>query len=344
MRELVLDTETTGLDPKDGHRVIELACVELINYIPTGTSWHWYFNPQRDVPKASTDVHGLTAQFLADKPLFGDVAQEIAGLLAGARLIIHNAPFDMGFLNHEFGRLGLAPLSMEHVTDTLALARRKHPGSPNNLDALCRRYGIDNSTRTKHGALLDSELLADVYLRLIGAEQAGLDLTSRAAKARLRRKPWFRSGPSLCRRSCRRRRWWRTPHLSPRWARKRSGTGICKRIRRRRTRDVLKGVAQFWRRSPHPVLLPLGEGTPSQRARPTPSPMGRGERRPFDINRPQPRRFQSGARCGRLLQGRHACHSHQAPRPKTREAELRPSEPRNKLNLRRHKRLTRIRF
>ena len=180
MRELVLDTETTGLDPKDGHRIIELACVELINYIPTGVSHHWYFNPQRDVPKAATDVHGLTAQFLADKPLIGDVAHEIVEALGDARLIIHNAPFDMGFLNHEFGRLGLAPLSMERVTDTLALARRKHPGSPNNLDALCRRYGIDNSTRTKHGALLDSELLADVYLRLIGAEQAGLNLTSGA--------------------------------------------------------------------------------------------------------------------------------------------------------------------
>jgi DNA polymerase III subunit epsilon len=180
MRELVLDTETTGLDPKDGHRVIELACVELINFIPTGAYWHWYFNPQRDVPKAATDVHGLTAQFLADKPLIGDVAQEILDALGDARLIIHNAPFDMGFLNHEFGRLGLPPLDMERVTDTLALARRKHPGSPNNLDALCRRYGIDNGARTKHGALLDSELLADVYLRLIGAEQAGLDLATQA--------------------------------------------------------------------------------------------------------------------------------------------------------------------
>ncbi len=179
-RELVLDTETTGLDPKDGHRVIELACVELINFIPTGASWHWYFNPQRDVPKAATDVHGLTAQFLADKPLFGDMAQEILDALGDAQLIIHNAPFDMGFLNHEFGRLGHAPLSFDRVTDTLALARRKHPGSPNNLDALCRRYGIDNSTRTKHGALLDSELLADVYLRLIGAEQAGLNFASQA--------------------------------------------------------------------------------------------------------------------------------------------------------------------
>lgn len=185
MRELVLDTETTGLDPKDNHRIIELACVELINYIPTGTYWHWYFNPQRDVPKAATDVHGLTAAFLADKPLFGDAAEEILGVLGDAQLIIHNAAFDIGFLNFEFGRLGHPPLSFDRVTDTLALARRKHPGSPNNLDALCRRYGIDNSTRTKHGALLDSELLADVYLRLIGAEQAGLDFVSPAASAKI---------------------------------------------------------------------------------------------------------------------------------------------------------------
>ncbi len=182
MRELVLDTETTGLDPKDNHRIIELACVELINYIPTGVSWHWYFNPERDVPRAATEVHGLTEAFLADKPLFGAVADEILGVLEDARLIIHNAAFDVGFLNHEFGRLGHpSRISFEQVTDTLALARRKHPGSPNNLDALCRRYGIDNSTRTKHGALLDSELLADVYLRLIGAEQAGLNLTSHEA-------------------------------------------------------------------------------------------------------------------------------------------------------------------
>jgi DNA polymerase III subunit epsilon len=183
MRELVLDTETTGLDPKTGDRVIELACVELINYIPTGASWHWYFNPERDVPEAATKVHGLTAAFLADKPLFAAKAQEILEALGDARLIIHNAPFDMGFMNHEFGRLGIPPLSMDRVTDTLALARRKHPGSPNNLDALCRRYGIDNSTRTKHGALLDSELLADVYLRLIGAEQAGLNFASESDSA-----------------------------------------------------------------------------------------------------------------------------------------------------------------
>src|SRR5271165_4355195 len=182
MRELVLDTETTGLDPKDNHRIIELACVELINYIPTGVSWHWYFNPERDVPRAATEIHGLTEAFLADKPLFGSLAAEILAVLEGARLIIHNAAFDVGFLNHEFGRLGFPPpINFEQVTDTLALARRKHPGSPNNLDALCRRYGIDNSTRTKHGALLDSELLAEVYLGLIGAEQAGLNLTSHDA-------------------------------------------------------------------------------------------------------------------------------------------------------------------
>jgi len=182
MRELVLDTETTGLDPKDNHRIIELACVELINYIPTGVSWHWYFNPERDVPRAATEVHGLTETFLAGKPLFASLADEILAVLDGARLIIHNAAFDVGFLNHEFGRLGFSPpISFDRVSDTLALARRKHPGSPNNLDALCRRYGIDNSTRTKHGALLDSELLAEVYLGLIGAEQAGLNLMSHEA-------------------------------------------------------------------------------------------------------------------------------------------------------------------
>ncbi|MBI4724357.1 MAG: DNA polymerase III subunit epsilon [Rhodomicrobium sp.] len=184
MRELILDTETTGLDPKDNHRIIELACVELINYIPTGASWRWYFNPERDVPKAATDVHGLTAAFLADKPLFAAVADEIIGVLDDARLIIHNAMFDVGFLNHEFGRVSRPGIGFDRVTDTLALARRKHPGSPNNLDALCRRYGVDNSTRTKHGALLDCELLADVYLRLIGAEQAGLNFALEPAGAK----------------------------------------------------------------------------------------------------------------------------------------------------------------
>ena len=291
MRELVLDTETTGLDPKDGHRVIELACVELINYIPTGTSWHWYFNPQRDVPKASTDVHGLTARFLADKPLFGNVVQEIAELLAGARLIIHNAPFDMGFLNHEFGRLGLPPLSMENVTDTLVLARRKHPGSPNNLDALCRRYGIDNSTRTKHGALLDSELLADVYLRLIGAEQAGLDLTSRAGAGAVEAVTVVQVALAPL-----------PPLLSPEeeaahaafvasmGEKAYSGTGICRRTRRRRLRMFRRARsirALLPSSGPSPSKLAsqrgrirkrirLGEGRLLHGYDGTPSPMGRG--------------------------------------------------------------------
>jgi DNA polymerase III subunit epsilon len=178
LRELVLDTETTGLDPKENHRIVELACVELVNYIPTGSSWHWYFNPEREMPHAASEVHGLTGAFLADKPLFAVLADEILTVLGDARLIIHNASFDIGFLNHEFGRLGHSPIGFDRVIDTLALARRKHPGSPNNLDALCRRYGVDNAKRTKHGALLDSELLADVYLRLIGAEQAGLDFAA----------------------------------------------------------------------------------------------------------------------------------------------------------------------
>ncbi len=180
-RELVLDTETTGLDPKDNHRIIELACVELVNLIPTGSSWHWYFNPERDVPREAAEVHGLTEAFLADKPTFAALAKDILSVLEGARLIIHNAAFDIAFLNHEFGRLGHPPITFDRVVDTLAIARRKHPGSPNNLDALCRRYGIDNSARSKHGALLDSELLAEVYLRLLGTEQAGLDLVAQSS-------------------------------------------------------------------------------------------------------------------------------------------------------------------
>jgi DNA polymerase-3 subunit epsilon len=177
MRELVLDTETTGLDPSE-HRIVELACVELNNFIATGRTWHWYFNPERDVPKAAVDVHGLDNAFLADKPLFRHLAHEIAELLTGATLIIHNAAFDIGFLKHELARCERANTEFGQVIDTLALSRRKHPGSPNTLDALCRRYAIDNSARTKHGALLDCELLAEVYLKLMGAEQAGLNFAA----------------------------------------------------------------------------------------------------------------------------------------------------------------------
>jgi DNA polymerase-3 subunit epsilon len=182
LREIVLDTETTGLDPRDNHRIIEVGCVELVNYIPTGTHWHWYINPQRDVPPEAVAVHGLTAQFLADKPAFDAIAGALLDAISGARLIIHNAAFDIKFLNAELERIGRPPITWDAVVDTLALARRKHPGASNTLDALCRRYGVDNSGRTKHGALLDSELLADVYLKLIGAEQAGLDLAVASSK------------------------------------------------------------------------------------------------------------------------------------------------------------------
>jgi DNA polymerase-3 subunit epsilon len=170
-REIVLDTETTGLDPKDGHRVVEIGGVELVNHVATGRVFHQYINPERDMPAEAEAVHGLSRAFLADKPLFADVAADFAGFIDGAMLVIHNAAFDMGFLNAEFARLGFPELPMSRAVDTVAIARRKHPGSPANLDALCRRYGVDNSGREKHGALLDAELLAEVYLELIGGRQ-----------------------------------------------------------------------------------------------------------------------------------------------------------------------------
>ncbi len=176
MREIVLDTETTGLDPNQGHRLVEIGCVELINHFPTGNTWHHYFNPEREMPEEAFKVHGLSNEFLADKPLFATLADEFLDYVGTSTLIIHNAPFDMKFLNFELQRIGRPPLPMEQVIDTLALARRKFPGGQNTLDALCRRFKIDNSNRTLHGALLDSELLAEVYIELIGARQAGLAL------------------------------------------------------------------------------------------------------------------------------------------------------------------------
>ena len=176
MREIVLDTETTGLDPASGHRVVEIGCVELMNNIPSGRTWHHYFNPEREMPLAAFEIHGLSTEFLAAKPLFGTLAGDFLKFVEGARLIIHNASFDMGFLNAELALLKRPPITMEKVIDTLAIARRKHPGSPNSLDALCKRYRIDNSARTKHGALLDSELLAEVYVELTGRRQAKLEL------------------------------------------------------------------------------------------------------------------------------------------------------------------------
>jgi len=180
MREIVLDTETTGLDPASGHRVVEIGCIELINNIPSGSTWHRYFNPEREMPLAAYEIHGLSTEFLATKPLFADLADDFLKFVEGAKLVIHNASFDMGFLNAELDLLKRPPITMDKVIDTLAIARRKHPGSPNSLDALCKRYRIDNSARIKHGALLDSELLAEVYVELTGRRQAKLELTALA--------------------------------------------------------------------------------------------------------------------------------------------------------------------
>ncbi|MBB3973028.1 DNA polymerase III subunit epsilon [Hansschlegelia beijingensis] len=183
MREIVLDTETTGLDPLTGDRVVEIGCVELLNRIPTGATFHVYLNPERDMPEEAFRVHGLSAEFLSDKPRFADVADEFLAFVAEGALVIHNASFDMAFLDAELKRLGRAPIGRERVVDTLMLARRKNPGGANSLDALCQRYGIDNSRRTKHGALLDSEILAEVYLELLGGRQASLGLSHLAGRA-----------------------------------------------------------------------------------------------------------------------------------------------------------------
>lgn len=176
MREIIFDTETTGLDNKLD-RVIEIGGVELENHFPTGRTLHIFINPgDRKVHPDALAVHGITDEFLQDKRPFADVAQDIIDFFGEARWVAHNASFDMGFINAEFDRLGLPPVASDRVTDTLALARRKHPMGPNSLDALCRRYGIDNSHRTRHGALLDSELLAEVYIEMIGGRQAALGL------------------------------------------------------------------------------------------------------------------------------------------------------------------------
>lgn len=178
MREIIFDTETTGLDNK-ADRVIEIGGVELFNHFPTGRTFHVYINPgDRKVHPDALAVHGITDEFLKDKPVFADVVADLQEFFDGAKWIAHNATFDMGFINAELERLGLAPVPSDRVIDTLALARRKHPMGPNSLDALCRRYGIDNSHRTKHGALLDSELLAEVYIEMLGGRQAALGLTS----------------------------------------------------------------------------------------------------------------------------------------------------------------------
>ena len=189
MREIVLDTETTGLDPLDGHRLVEVGCIELINRIPSGQTFHSYFNPERGMPAEAFAVHGLGDDFLKDKVFFAEVADDLIAFLGDAPLVIHNAAFDIGFLNAELERAGRPPIARERMVDTLLLARRKHPGGSNRLDDLCVRYAIDNSRRTKHGALLDAELLAEVYVELIGARQAQLVLSQAALPGRVAGEP-----------------------------------------------------------------------------------------------------------------------------------------------------------
>jgi DNA polymerase-3 subunit epsilon len=176
MREIVFDTETTGLDPVTGDRLVEIGCIELVNRFPTGKTFHRYINPERDMPRAAFDVHGLSAEFLKDHPVFAIIAEEFLDFIGDAPMIAHNAMFDLGFVNYELERVKRPLIGRERLVDTLMIARRKHPGTSNKLDDLCQRYRIDNSRRTKHGALLDAELLAEVYIELIGARQAMLGL------------------------------------------------------------------------------------------------------------------------------------------------------------------------
>lgn len=183
MREIVLDTETTGLNPLGGHRIVEIGCIELENHLATGNVYHQYINPLRDMPEEAFNVHGLSEEFLSDHPVFGDIADAFLDFIGDATLVIHNAQFDMGFINAELARLDRPSVPMERAVDTVQMARRKFPGAQANLDALCRRFQIDNSGRDLHGALLDSELLAEVYLELIGGRQPDLALSANAKVA-----------------------------------------------------------------------------------------------------------------------------------------------------------------
>jgi DNA polymerase III subunit epsilon len=174
MREIILDTETTGLSPAEGHRLVEIGCLEIVNQIATGAVYHVLINPERDVPDDAYRIHGHSTMFLADKPVFAKIAPEFLAFIGEDRLVIHNAEFDMRFINAELAKIGHDPIPGARVVDTLALARRKHPGAPNNLDALCDRYRIDRSRRIKHGALLDAEILVEVYGELLGGRQRSL--------------------------------------------------------------------------------------------------------------------------------------------------------------------------
>jgi DNA polymerase-3 subunit epsilon len=176
MREIVLDTETTGLDPAEGHRVVEIGCIELLDRIPTGKYYHTFINPMRDMPAEAYKVHGISGEFLKDKPLFSHIAEDFLNFIGTSNLVIHNAAFDIKFLNHELALLGKKEIRMNRAIDTLLIARKKFPGRPANLDALCRRYKISLESRDKHGALIDSELLARVYLELMGGAQKAMSL------------------------------------------------------------------------------------------------------------------------------------------------------------------------
>src|SRR3984885_8675130 len=184
MREIILDTETTGLDPLRGDRLVEIGCVEIFNRMPTGQTFHRYFNPQRDMPAEAFAVHGLSSEFLSSKPFFAEEVDDFLAFIGDAPLVIHNASFDISFIHAELDRFRRSPISREGLVDTLLLARRKHPGVSNRLDDLCSRYAIDNSRRTKHGALLDAELLAEVYIDLIGARQSQLILAAETRDTR----------------------------------------------------------------------------------------------------------------------------------------------------------------
>jgi DNA polymerase-3 subunit epsilon len=183
MREIVLDTETTGFEPSEGHRIVEIGAVELFNHMPTGKTYHQYINPERSMPREAFEVHGLGDDFLRDKPVFKQIGRAFLEFIGDAKLVIHNAAFDVKFLNFELKLIGLPSIEWSRAIDTLAISRQKFPGSPASLDALCRRFGVDNSAREKHGALLDSEILAEVYLELIGGRQPDFGLASQPAKS-----------------------------------------------------------------------------------------------------------------------------------------------------------------
>ena len=183
MREIVLDTETTGIDPSDGHCIIEIGAMEMLDQAPTGAQFHVYINPERDIDAGAVAIHGLTQEFLADKPVFADIVAEFLEFIGDSQLVIHNAPFDMGFINAELLRLGMPALPKDRAIDTLTMARRKFPGAQASLDALCRRFEIDNSHRDLHGALVDADLLASVYIELLGGRQRGLSLEPEPSKA-----------------------------------------------------------------------------------------------------------------------------------------------------------------